>query len=185
MRLAPSRLHLLGLIATLLAACSPPAPNGHGELQAEFADPIVLPDSLPLDAVLHVDGEQVGAALAIAWEWPNQAYDDVDFWVASTDTPLPNPIRWAKDLHLAIPTTVFPVSVEHSLYTHDSPSGAEPVQHGLCKHACTTPLGGGIGFPIPPVAYTGTMVVQVEWATPPTRGVRPLIARVAWIIELE
>ncbi len=179
------RLRLLGLIAALLSACSAPAPSAQGGLPAEFADAIILPDPIPLDAALHANGRQAGEVLVIAWEWPNQAHNDVDFWVADTDTPLPNPVSWTEGLHLAIPTTATPISVEYSLYTPDSQSGEEPAQHGLCQHACTAPLDGGVGFPIPPVDHTGSLVVQVEWATTPTKGVRPLVARVTWVIELE
>lgn len=186
MRVGPSlRLRLLGLATALLSACDAPAPSAHGDLPAEFADAINLPDPIPLEAALHANGRQVGEILVIAWEWPNQAHDDVDFWVADADIPLPDPVSWTGGLHLAIPTTATPTSVEYSLYALDGQPGAEPVQHGLCKHACTTSLGGVVGFPIPPVDHTGSMVVQVEWATPPTRGVRPLVARVTWVIELE
>ncbi len=186
MRVGPSlRLQLLGLATALLSACGTPAPSAHGDLPAEFADAIILPDPIPLDAALHANGRQVGEVLMIAWEWPNQAHNDMDFWVADTDTPLPNPVSWTEGLHLAIPTSAAPISVEYSLYAPDGQPGAEAVQHGLCQHACTTSFDGGVGFPIPPVDHTGSMVVQVEWATPPTRGALPLVARVTWVIELE
>lgn len=184
MRKPSLRLQVLGLIAALLAACSSQAPSSSEELHADFVDEIDLPGRIPLEASLRIGDRHAGSALPIVYEWPNQTYDEVDFWAADVGAPLPEPVRWAKGLHLSIPTAAVPVMVEHSFYPYDSTPGDEPASSGFCERACMTTMGDSIGFPIPPVAEAGSMVVQVEWMTPPSRGDQPLVARVTWVVEL-
>lgn len=184
MRKPPLRLQVLGLIAAALTACNSPVPSSPEDLHTQFVDEVDLPDPIPLEAFLRIGDRHAGSALPIVYEWPNEAYDEVDFWAADTGVPLPEPVQWANGLHLSIPTAAVPVMVEHSFYPSDSTPGDEPASSGLCEHACMTTMEDSIGFPIPPVAEAGSMVVQVEWMTPPATGGQPLVARVTWVVEL-
>ncbi len=172
-------------------ACTPFSDKNTADLSSQLLNKVDLPEDPPLHAQVFANEVQVGVAEAVAYEWPNQDYDDVNFWYADAGIHWPDPTPWSDGLTLRIPTFATPISTEYWIYKDRDSQSRMPIGPPLANDFCIQSENecvrqvyrDAIEFPLPSTDGTGIMVVQFEWMAPPSASQFPLVARVSWIIE--